>query len=259
MSADDDELALPGAIGAVRVGETVRKPAGPWTPSMQALLRFVRAEGFELAPEPLGVDDEGREVLAWIEGNPAWRPWPSVLLGSDGVIELGRTLRVYHDIVRAFDPGEDAVWRSGPARLGPDEIVLHGDFAPWNTVWRGSSLVGVIDWDMAEPGLPIVDLAFLALHVVPLRSDARAALAGFASPPDRRARLATLCDTYGGFSVAQVIEAVASFHERDRRRTVGWGREGREPWATFLARGELATIEDDAGWLDAHREELSGS
>jgi len=259
MSADDDELELPGAIGAVRVGETVRKTAGPWTTTVHALLRFVRAEGFGLAPEPLGVDEEGREVLAWIEGDPAGRPWPRLLLGPDGVVELASMVRKYHDVVRAFDPGEDARWRSGPARLGPGEIALHGDFAPWNTVWRDSSLVGVIDWDMAEPGLPIVDLAFLALHLVPLRSDARAALVGFASPPDRRSRLATLCDAYGGLEPAEVLEAVASFHERDRRRTVGWGREGREPWATFLARGELATIADDTKWLDAHRDELSGS
>ena len=68
------------------------------------------------------------------------------------MIALGKALRRYHDVVRAFDPGEEACWRVGCRALEPGEIVCHGDFAPWNTLWTSGSLVGIIDWDMAEPG-----------------------------------------------------------------------------------------------------------
>jgi hypothetical protein len=48
------------------------------------------------------------------------------------------------------------------------------------------------------------------------------------------------------------VRAARRHHERDRERTIGWGAQGREPWATFLAAGDLGTIEDDASWLEAH-------
>ena len=53
---------------AVRVGNTVRKSGGPWVASVHALLRHLSAQGFAGAPSPLGVDDLGRQVLSYIEG-----------------------------------------------------------------------------------------------------------------------------------------------------------------------------------------------
>ena len=53
----DDEYALDGgnvAAGVVRVGGTVRKPAGFWTPAVEALLSHLRCSGFTGAPRPLG-------------------------------------------------------------------------------------------------------------------------------------------------------------------------------------------------------------
>ena len=45
----------------------------------------------------------------------------------------------------------------------------------------------------------------------------------------------------------EVVEAVTTFHELDRERTVAWGAEGREPWARFLRTGELSTIAETRG------------
>jgi phosphotransferase family enzyme len=247
---------LPGALGAVRIGSTVRKESGPWTPTIHALLRFLRDAGFDLVPEPLGLDDRGREILSLLDGEAAWRPWPAPLLAEEGVVALARTLRRYHDVVRDFDPGGDACWRAGRRRVEPGEVVCHGDFAPWNTLWRGGTVVGIVDWDMAEPGPPIDDVAFLALHLVPLRSDERARLVGFASSPPRRERLSLLCETYGGVQPEEMVSAVARFHERDRERTITWGHEEREPWGTFLRRGDLEIVENDAAWLREHRDTL---
>jgi hypothetical protein len=36
--------------GVVRVGDTVRRPAGPWTPAVHALLTHLHAAGFRGAP-----------------------------------------------------------------------------------------------------------------------------------------------------------------------------------------------------------------
>ena len=48
-----DEHALDGgnvAAGVVRVGDTVRKPAGFWTPAVEALLSHLGRAGFTGAP-----------------------------------------------------------------------------------------------------------------------------------------------------------------------------------------------------------------
>jgi len=240
----------------VRVGSTLRKEAGPWTPTIQALLRFLRDADFDLAPEPLGLDDRGREVMSWLEGTSATKPWPAHLVRDEGVMVLASALRRYHDVVAGFDPGPDACWRVGCRGLRPGEIVCHGDLALWNTVWRLEELVGIIDWDMAEPGLPLHDVAFLALHLVPLHSDEWASATGFDDPPPRAERLGLLCETYGGIRPDEVIHAVQVRLERERIRTVEWGREGREPWATFLAQGDLAKVDEDATWLHEHAADL---
>ena len=48
----------------VRVGDTVRRNVGPWTPAVHALLRHLEYIGFTGAPRVLGLDERGREV-AW--------------------------------------------------------------------------------------------------------------------------------------------------------------------------------------------------
>jgi hypothetical protein len=60
----------------VRVGDTVRRTAGPWTTAIHAFMRHPRASGFERVPEPLGIDGRGREVVSLIPGAPATYPLP---------------------------------------------------------------------------------------------------------------------------------------------------------------------------------------
>jgi hypothetical protein len=79
------EIALGGGNvsgGVVRIGDTVRRPAGPWTAAMHALLDHLHAAGFHGAPRPLGLDELGREVLTFIPGTIAW-PHTFALLEPD--------------------------------------------------------------------------------------------------------------------------------------------------------------------------------
>jgi hypothetical protein len=80
-----EEIPLAGGNvsgGVVRVGDTVRRPAGPWTPAVHALLDHLHAVGFRGAPRPLGLDDRGREVLTYVPG-PVAHP------DSDGTLDPG--------------------------------------------------------------------------------------------------------------------------------------------------------------------------
>jgi hypothetical protein len=65
--------------GAVRVRDTVRRSAGPWTPAVHALLAHLADKGFTGAPRPLGFDEQGREVLTVWCAISAGVCWPGGL------------------------------------------------------------------------------------------------------------------------------------------------------------------------------------
>jgi hypothetical protein len=76
----------------VRVGDTVRRPPEP--PEVVELLQWYERVGFDGAPRFLGYDEKGREMLTFVEGEPAFAPVPS----SDEVVaHIGRLLRRAHD------------------------------------------------------------------------------------------------------------------------------------------------------------------
>lgn len=253
-----EETPLPGGWvnRVVRVGDTVRRQTGPWTPAVHALLRHLESAGFEASPRVLGIDEQGREVLSYIDGEAAVRPWPAALLAVEGLGLLARLLRRYHDAVAGFVPPQGAVWRLGALPLPPGEIVRHGDVGPWNTIWRDGRPVGLIDWDFAEPGPAVLDVGQLAWFGVPLSDEAGVAEAGFTTAPDLRRRLRTLCEAYGRFSVPEVLDAVEAAQRDDLQRLVERGEQGLEPWAGFLQAGERERIEGDMAWLRENRARL---
>jgi hypothetical protein len=69
MDAGEKALLTGGRItqGVVRVGNTVRRPTGPHTPFVHSLLRHLEEVGFDGAPRVLGIDEQGREILTFIE------------------------------------------------------------------------------------------------------------------------------------------------------------------------------------------------
>jgi len=101
------------AAGVVRVGDTVRKPAGFWTPAVDALLAHLRRAGFTGAPRPLGRDDQGRQVLEYVPG-PMAMDQPQ--LDEAGLHRVGRMIRSLHDASADFLPPPGA----RAARAGQD-------------------------------------------------------------------------------------------------------------------------------------------
>ena len=52
-----------------------------------------------------------------------------------------------------------ALTRAWPPPHVNEPVVLHGDYWPGNTLWRGGTLVCVIDWEDAVFGDPLADVA----------------------------------------------------------------------------------------------------
>src|SRR3954466_7887586 len=80
----------------VRIGDTVRRPLHPWSPTIQELLRHLEGVGFPYAPRLLGIDADGREVLIYIDGESGGAAWAKVVEGT-GLVAMARLLRDYHD------------------------------------------------------------------------------------------------------------------------------------------------------------------
>ena len=47
-----------------------------------------------------------------------------------------------------------------------EPVLLHGDFWPGNILWRDGELVGVVDWEEAMVGDPLLDLAIARLDLM---------------------------------------------------------------------------------------------
>src|SRR5262245_34523780 len=92
-----------------------------------------------------GFDEQGREVLTYIEGeiiNPT--PW-----SDEAIHELGRLIRLLHNATASFRPPEETPCRPWFCReVGTPDIIGHCDPAPWNVVSRHRKPVALIDWEM---------------------------------------------------------------------------------------------------------------
>jgi hypothetical protein len=243
----------------VRVGETVRRATGAWTPAVHQLLKHLEDHGFRAAPRVLGVDGQGREMLTFIEGvtdssgDPAW------VWSERALVEAARLVRRYHDISRSFQPPADAHWQVVVGAPTEGAVICHNDLAPYNTVYRGGIPVGLLDWDFAAPGPPLWDIAHAAYRFVPLYSVATRR--GWPSRLDERAaRLRLFCDTYDlapdqrAQLVAMIMRRIQSGIDTLKAR----GEAGQPGWAEMWQVGTHAEgALRDLAYVTEHRRALS--
>lgn len=184
--------------GAVRVGDTVRRPAGPWTPAVHALLAHLADKGFAGAPRPLGLDEQGREVLTFLEGETIGnrKPRPAWVHADDTLAQVARWMHDYHRAVADFVSPPGAVWRGG-GTWSPGLIIAHNDAATYNAAWHEGRLTGFFDWDFAGPATPEWDLALAAFSWVPLHTRHIVTAEGFTDFAGRPRRLDLFLRTYG--------------------------------------------------------------
>ena len=238
-----DEIPLAGGDinVVVRVGDTVRRPPEP--PGVRALLQWYEHVGFDGAPRFLGLDDQGREMLSFVEGEPAFAPVPP---GDDVVVEIGRLLRRAHDAQAGFVPPDDPGWHRHPADGEDGEVIGHCDLFWTNVIFRGGLPVALIDWEIARPTTRPLEVALAATWWAPVRIDRQAAEWGL--PLDRRGeRLRLLCDGYGltaGQRAVLLDELIA--HRRARLEQHAWrGVTPRE------------VIVENLRWVEDHYGELA--
>jgi len=256
----DAEIPLTGGAlhSVVRVGDTVRRPVGDWTPTIHALLRHVRSRGFDLAPEPIGIDDQGREVLGFLRGDTVgWSlPWPEYIRSDELLEQMGEAAARYHHAVADFRPAGSVPWQGGSAALGASEIVCHHDMAPYNAVLSSGRLVGLIDWDLAGPGTARSELAFIAWQWVPLHGPMVTRLMGWEDPPERGHRLRLLLDAYGLRDCDGFVDEVSNRISYNRETMVRMARGGNLAYQALIDQGHLAGMDEGLRFLATIGERL---
>jgi hypothetical protein len=189
-----DEVELRGGFvnAVVRRGGVVLRKPGERAEFVHELLRHLDA--WEGAPRFLGVDEDGRERLSFIDGYVAWeRPWKAAVTSTEALQSVGRLVREFHD-------------RTARTTLaGEHEVVCHNDLSPKNTVYTedGSRAIAFIDWDIAAPGERIHDLAFICWQYADLGDIQRVA-----------AQWKALLSGYGPTDTANLISTILWWQTR---------------------------------------------
>jgi hypothetical protein len=243
----------------VRIGDTVRRPAGPHSEAVAGLLEHLRVGGFDGAPVPLGRDPEGRDVFGWIEGDVPIPPFPRWALADEALGSTARLIRRLHDALADFEPAPGAPWSDERADPRGGTVICHTDVCPENVVFREGRAVAILDFDFASPGRPVWDLAMAARMWIPLRPRADEDLDDAAAR-----RLGVLAVGYGLAPadreefIDAILEAQRVGNDFVRRRVEAgepgfvamWEERGGAKWFD----GVVAWMESRRGlWLDALR------
>jgi hypothetical protein len=223
--------------GLVRVGDTVRRPAGESSVRVRRVLGHLQAASFAGAPRFLGVDGSGRDVLSYVDGEVAGRPWPEWVGDEARAVSVARLVRSYDDAVadlgtpdwsRAARPPDPS--GCPPSIAGPGSILAHMDITPENVVFRDGHAAALIDFDLVRPATRVEELVNLLLWWSAWMPPEDRAAPLF--DVDAAARGATLLDAYG-------LDA------GDRERIVEVARNGAERSWHLMRRN---AAERGGGW-----------
>jgi hypothetical protein len=224
----DAAVPLPGGYmhKVVRIGDTVRRPVGPFP---RRVLEHLGSTGWAGAPRVLGDD-----TLSYLDGHVAWEPdQPASVNSEASVVRAAELVREFHDRL------------AGTGLAGDAETVCHNDLSPKNTVYRdlgdGLRPYAFIDWDLAAPGRRIEDVAHTCWQYTGLSPNADVA---------RSARLiAAVAATYGVSDRVELLDTVLWWQDRCWRGIAAAGpRHG--------AFAHVDGVRDTYGWTLANRRAL---
>jgi hypothetical protein len=183
------------AGGVFRVGNEVRRPHRANIEVIGQLASHLSAHHIE-APLFFGRDRAGSDRMSFIEGDVATPPFPSWALSLQSLRSTARLLRRFHEATATFREPVDAQWDRSMATPAGGAVIGHNDVCPENTVFRNGEAVAFIDFDLAAPTDPLLDVAHFVRMWIPLGTEGRnrsramgarmhAALGGYGVEPSK--------------------------------------------------------------------------
>lgn len=254
----EERLAGGNVSNVYRAGNTVRREWKPESGRIHKLLLHLEKKKYPYAPRFLGVDDQGREVLSYIEGEAGHYPLKGYM-GSDEVLtEIAGMLRRYHDAVCDFPIPEE--WPSLDRTPAPREVICHNDFAMYNIIFHNEHPAGVIDFDVAAPGPRMWDIAYTLYTCVPLSrkhddADGNAVPYRFPEDAERIKRRVKLFFAGYGMEEEGYLEMVELRLEGLTALMTRKAAEGDAAFQKMIEEGHLEHYQKDIAFLCKHGKE----
>jgi hypothetical protein len=170
----------------------VKRPIEKWSNNIHLLLRHFYTNGLPV-PKTIKMDNR-YEYLEYISGELIHPyKWNDELL-----YELAVLVKKIHDTAKTFECSKNMEWKKWCLReIGNPTLYSHGDIAPWNTITIGNKIVGLIDWEMAGPIDPMIELARICWLFPQLFDDDLGKLYELPSPKKRAEQVRLILDAYG--------------------------------------------------------------
>jgi len=216
------------------------------------LLDWLAAEGLGGIPHVGGVDDEGREIVSYVEGRGV--PVDDEIVLDTVLVEAVGWLRDFHDLVDGYRPDGPRVWRQtgeAPVDLEPGQVICHNDPGAYNWIVQSGHFVAMIDWDLAGPGEPIDDLAFLCWTAIPLYRDIGAA--------ETARRLDLVVDAYAEWGPMTLLDAVERRMTTATERIAAGIERGDPGMLNLQTRGEPQRTRDRVVAFRERRAAIEGA
>ncbi|MEM4998815.1 phosphotransferase [Priestia megaterium] len=259
-SFEDEEVLTGGNVSNVyRLGETVRRELKSDSHKFHKLLKHLENKGFSYAPKFLDIDEKGREVLSFIEGEAGNYPLKKYMWSDDVLIEIGKMLRLYHDSVSDFS--FDDSWKSIDNTPKPFEVLCHNDFAIYNIIFKQERPVGIIDFDVAGPGPRIWDIAYTLYTCVPLsrfylsETGEKIYYNSLHHAQHRKQRVKLFFESYGEELREGYLEVVLLRLEGLCKTITRKASEGDRAFQKMIDEGHLEHYQNDIKFIREHRKE----
>lgn len=257
---EEEELVggVANAGRVVRAGAHVLRPSSAHSAAIHTFLLGIRAAGFEGASLPIGIDDDGRERLVFIEGDVPVPPYPAWACSDGALMSTAVLLAGLHSASATFDP-TGWTWSSEMADPAGGSIICHNDVCLENVVFQDGVAVGLLDFDFCAPGRPVYDLAQFARMCVPIDDDVNAARLGWGAV-DRPGRLRLVADSYGLDAagrrtlLATLEDSMAKGGEFVRRRVEAGDPNFIAMWKDM---GGVERFDRRRRWWKAHRNDFT--
>lgn len=149
-----------------KIANKVVRPANEWTKTVHDFLKFVKEEGADFVPIPYGIEG-GNEIVSFIEGDVYNDPLPTFFSDDKTIISAAVLLSKFHEYSARYISKitDDCIWMLEPQY--PIEVICHGDFAPYNTVFIKQQATAIIDFDTIHPGSRLWDVAYGVYRWIP--------------------------------------------------------------------------------------------
>jgi hypothetical protein len=242
---------------AVRVGDTVRRRTTRDHGPVHALLRHLEHVGFDGSPRFLGIDEEGRETLSFIEGDVTGAGNVPGVFSDEALVATARLLRRMHDATRDAAITRSHGWRVPAGAPVSGSVVCHNDLGPYNTIYESGRPIAFIDWDLAAPAPPEWDVAYALWRFVPLYDDDRCVELGAQTGP-RSLRIRLFLDTYGLGDRMHILATIRQRQRVTRDSLRQWADEGDPAYERLVGEGRIEEIAHDLAYAESCADEWSG-